>query len=144
MKIKLDELAMAFRTSDVLQGYVDIRQGKVVLLEDEFRDDAQGRERTENDVLEHVFSVEDDWENYVPIPNVYDGNEREIMAGFAEKLEAPQREELLGALKGSGAVGRFHREIRRLRLAEEWENFQEEWFHALAQEWCEENALAYE
>ena len=97
-----------------------------------------------NDVLEHVFSVEDDWENYVPIPNVYDGNEREIMAGFAEKLEAPQREELLGALKGSGAVGRFHRQIRRLRLAEEWENFQEEWFHALAQEWCEENALAYE
>ncbi|MBR4695700.1 MAG: hypothetical protein IKO94_06435, partial [Selenomonadaceae bacterium] len=67
MKIKIDDLARAFRRSDVMQGYVDIRQGKVVLLDHEFKDEVfSGEDDSEEEVLDHIFSIEEDWENYVP------------------------------------------------------------------------------
>lgn len=143
MKIKLEELAAAFQTSDVLQGYVDLRRGRVVLLEDGFHADAR-EERGEEDILEHVLSIEDDWENYVPIPNAYDRNERDIMEGFARTLELPLQKEFLRALEGSGAVGRFCRQIRRYGLLAEWEKFRKERLEDLAREWCGENDIEWE
>lgn len=146
VKIKIDDLARAFRRSDVMQGYVDIRQGKVVLLDHEFKDEVfSGEDDSEEEVLDHIFSIEEDWENYVPIPNVCDDHARELMKAFSKSLEAGSlREEVTAALQGTGVAGKFRRQLRKHSLADEWEMFQQAQFRLLAEEWCRENEIEYE
>ena len=145
MKIKLKELASALQKSDVMQGYVDIRQGKVVLLGNEFDSNAPLGDASEEEILEHILSIEDDWENCVPLPNACDCSERDAMTGFANSLQpGPCREEILSSLQGPGAAWRFRRQMEKHRLQEDWNLFREEMFRAFAREWCEENGIEYE
>lgn len=137
MKIQLDELAKALAQSDVRQGYVDLAKGKVVVMAD--------KDMAEEDILNHVFDIEDDWEHYIPLPNVVDGEEREVMQAFAEAQEnAGTKERLLSALKGMGGTSRFLRQIRHLLLQKKWEAYLQQHFLAVARDWCEENAVEYE
>lgn len=136
MKIQLEELAKALAQSDVRQGYVDIEKGKVILM-----DDNMGEE----DALEHVFTIEEDWEHYIPLPNVIDSDLRNFMKGFAESREREDtKARLLAALQGSGASARFHHQVRYLLLKPIWENYLHECLRNTARDWCEENALEYE
>ncbi len=135
MKIKLDELAAAFEQSDVRQGYVDIAKGKVILM-DEVGDE---------DTMDHVFEIEDDFEHYVPLPNLYDGDERDTMRAFAEVQEQPaMRERLLTALEGAGGTSRFRHQVKHLLLLRAWQEFLHQHFLEQARWWCEENQLEYE
>ena len=51
MKVDLRELATAFAQSDVRQGYVDIRAGKVVMMADDM---------AEEEAMHHAFAMEED------------------------------------------------------------------------------------
>lgn len=136
MKVKLQDVARAMAHSDVHQGYVDLTTGKVVVMKDEL---------AEKDILNHVFNIEDDWEHYVPLPNVVDETERDVMEDFAAKQENPEiKQRLQEALEGIGSTGRFHRQIRYLLLQNEWRAFLKKHFLAVARDWCEENAIEYE
>lgn len=100
MKVKLEDLAAALEKSDVLQGYVDIESGKVVLLGEEFSEESDRTEESEEERLEHVFSIEDHWQQYVALPNVYDGEELGIMESFTDELlDASQAAALREALR---------------------------------------------
>ena len=74
MKVDLKDLAAAFAQSDVRQGYVDIRAGKVVMMADDM---------AEEEAMHHAFAMEEDWEHYIPIPNVMDEDETAMMHAFA-------------------------------------------------------------
>ena len=96
MKVDLKDLAAAFAQSDVRQGYVDIRAGKVVMMADDM---------AEEEAMHHAFAMEEDWEHYIPIPNVMDEDETAMMRAFAEsRLREDVKERLLTALQGAGAV----------------------------------------
>ena len=98
MKVDLKELAAAFAQSDVRQGYVDIRAGKVVMMADDM---------AEEEAMHHAFAMEEDWEHYIPIPNVMDEDETAMMHAFAESRPREDvKERLLTALQGAGAVTR--------------------------------------
>ena len=136
MKVKLNELADALAKSDVRQGYVDIVRGKVIIIEEDM---------VEEEALNHVFDIEEDWEHYIPLPNIIDGEEREVMRSFAEAQQrADVKERLLSVLTGAGAASRFQREVRHLLLKPAWENYLQAHFIEAARDWCEENALEYE
>ena len=66
MKIKLEELATALGKSDILPGYVDLAEGRVIMLRDDWQDDA---------ALEHALRLEDDFNRYVPLINICDSDE---------------------------------------------------------------------
>ena len=53
MKVDLKDLAAAFAQSDVRQGYVDIRAGKVVMMADDM---------AEEEAMHHAFAMEEDWD----------------------------------------------------------------------------------
>ena len=136
MKVKLNELADALAKSDVRQGYVDIIRGKVIIIEEDM---------VEEEALNHVFDIEEDWEHYIPLPNLIDGEEHAVMQKFAQMQRRDDiKERLLAILSGSGAASRFQREVRHLLLKPAWEIFLKAYFVEAARDWCEENALQYE
>jgi len=136
MKIKLKELAAAMAQSDVRQSYVDIARGKVIVVADDM---------DEEQALEHVFTIEEDWEHYIPVPNVIDGSLRAFMQGFAESCAREEvKARLLEALQGSGASLRFTQQVRHLLLKPAWEKYLMARLIDAARDWCEENALEYE
>lgn len=135
MKVDLKELAAAFAQSDVRQGYVDIRDGKVVMMADDL---------AERDAMHYALAMEEDWEHYIPIPNVMDGDEAAMMRAFAESRPREDvKERLLTALQGAGAVTRFHHQVRHLLLKPAWEAFKQDYLMQVARDWCEENAVEY-
>ena len=136
MKVKLNELADALAKSDVRQGYVDIVRGKVIIIEEDM---------VEEEALNHVFDIEEDWEHYIPLPNLIDGEEHAVMQKFAQMQRRDDiKERLLAILSGAGAASRFQREVRHLLLKPAWENFLKVYLVEAARDWCEENALQYE
>lgn len=136
MKIKLRDLAKAMAKSDVHQGYVDIKLGKVIIMQDDM---------AEADTLDHIFDIEDDWQHYIPLPNVIDNEAHAIMLGFIEKqARADIKDRLLAVLNSTGAAIKFQQQVRYLLLKSAWENYQQEYFMAAARDWCEENDLEYE
>jgi hypothetical protein len=135
MKVNLQELAKALAQSDMHQGYIDIESGRVILMQDDLG---------EEEALNHVFEIEDDWEHYLPLPNAVDSEEHNLMVSFA----AAQREEvklrLQDILQKSGAQIKFRQQIKHLLLKPAWEKFQQEYFLNVARDYCEENDLEYE
>ena len=134
MEIDLHELAEAFLRSDVRQGYIDLAQGKVILLKDDM-DEAEAEA--------HVFEIEEDWEHYLPLPNLLDEREREIMLSFAASAREGVRERLQEALQGAGASNRFRHQVKHLLLQKAWEEHFRQSMLEAAREFCQENDLAY-
>ena len=135
MKIHLQDLANALVHSDRQQGYIDIRQGTIVLMKD----------MDEEEAMNHAFDIADDLEHYLPLPNAIDEHERNLMQGFAEAQEkAAVRERLLDSLAGAGAASRFRHQVKRLLLRPAWEKYLATQMLSIARDFCEENALEYE
>ena len=135
MKIHLQDLANALAHSDRQQGYIDIRQGTIVLMKD----------MDEEEAMNHAFDIADDLEHYLPLPNAIDEHERNLMQGFAEAQEkAAVRERLLDSLAGAGAASRFRHQVKRLLLRPAWEKYRATQMLSIARDFCEENALEYE
>ena len=135
MKVDLKELAAAFAQSDVRQGYVDTAAGKVIMMADDL---------AERDAMHYAMVMEEDWERYIPIPNIMDGDEAAMMRAFAEsRPREAVKERLLTALQGAGAVTRFRHQVRHLLLKPAWEAFKQEYLMKEARDWCEENAVEY-
>ena len=135
MKVNLQELARALAQSDMHQGYIDIGSGKVIIMQDDLG---------EEEVLNHVFDIEDDWEHYIPLPNVVDSEEHNLMESFANAQREEVKMRLLEALQQTGAQLKFRQQIKRLLLKAAWDKFQQEYFVNVARDYCEENALEYE
>ena len=135
MKVNLQELAHALSQSDMHQGYIDIASGKVIIMQDDLG---------EEELLNHVFDIEDDWEHYIPLPNSVDSEEHNLMESFANAQKEEVKARLLEALQQTGAQLKFRQQIKRLLLKAAWDSFKQEYFVSVARDYCEENALEYE
>ena len=135
MKVNLQELAKALAQSDMHQGYIDIASGRVILMQDDLG---------EEEALNHVFEIEDDWEHYIPLPNAVDSEEHNLMETFAAAQREDVKERLQEILQKSGAQIKFRQQIKHLLLKPAWEKFQQEYFLNVARDYCEENDLEYE
>jgi uncharacterized protein YrzB (UPF0473 family) len=135
MKVNLQELAKALAQSDMHQGYIDIESGRVILMQDDLG---------EEEALNHVFEIEDDWEHYIPLPNAVDSEEHNLMETFAAAQREDVKERLQEILQKSGAQIKFRQQIKHLLLKPAWEKFQQEYFLNVARDYCEENDLEYE
>ena len=143
LEISLQELAAALEKTDVLQGYADTRDGPIILMgedESDARAEATSREEVR---MERLLSIEEDWQRYVPLPDIYDAESRSIMQTFAEKVPQEARVALKETLRGASARLRFRRAVQSLSLATAWQALLSSSLLALARDWCEENAIAY-
>ena len=143
MEISLQELAAALEKTDVLQGYADTRDGRIILMgEDESDARAEAASR-EEERMERLLSIEEDWQRYVPLPDIYDAEIRSIMQTFVEKAPEKARVALEETLHGASSRLRFRRAVQELSLGAAWRAHLSSRLLALARDWCEENAIAY-
>ena len=142
MEISLQELAAALEKTDVLQGYADTRDGRIILMGEDESDARTEAASREEERMERLLSIED-WQRYVPLPDIYNAEIRSIMQTFAEKAPQEARAALEETLRGTSARLRFRRAVQSLSLATAWQAHLSSSLLALARDWCEENAIAY-
>ena len=143
MEISLQELSAALEKTDILQGYVDTREGRILMIEEDVAASLDKAAQREEAHMESVLAIEEDWQRYVPLPDIYNAEIRSIMQTFAEKVPQEARVALEETLRGASARLRFRRAVQSLSLAAAWQAHLSSSLLALARDWCEENAIAY-
>ena len=143
LEISLQELAAALEKTDVLQGYADTRDGRIILMGEEESDARAEAASREEAHMERLLVLEEDWQRYVPLPDLYDAEIRSIMQAFAEKAPQEARAALEETLRGASARLRFRRTVQRLSLEAAWQAHLSSSLLMRARDWCEENAIAY-
>ena len=135
MNIKLTDLAAAIARSDVVTSYIDTVSGRVLTLEAEEGDDT---------AFDHAMRIEEDFERYIPLPDLYDAEEPRAMQAFANAQPPATRDRLAAILAAPGAAPRFRREVRRLLLEKKWQAFLQAHLLVVARDFCDENGIAYD
>ena len=142
MDIKLKDLIKAFEQADEIQSYVDIEHGAVVAMGHTFDGSDNFVDETDEERLAKVFSIEDDWERYIMLPDIYEDISL-YMEEFAKNEAANGNIELLHILESNGSLINFNRRVKALALNELWERFLYEKLADYARFWCDENGINY-
>ena len=135
MNIKLTDLAAAIARSDVVTSYIDTVSGRVLTIESEAGDDA---------AFDHAMRIEEDFERYIPLPDLYDAEEPRAMQAFADAQPQAMKERLQAVLAAPGAAPHFRQQVRHLLLERKWQSFLHEYIREAARLFCEENDITYE
>lgn len=115
--------------------FMNMHTGRIVTL-------FEGEDFT--DVEDEDF--EDDWipEHYVSLPEKDELNEYEMMEAFCCSIKNEKiQEDLLCAIQGKGAFGRFKTAIHCHNIENKWYKFREEYLKEIAMEFCERYGLTY-
>jgi hypothetical protein len=80
----------------------------------------------------------------VALPHKFETHEYSIVERFCTGVKEPGvPEELLRAIRGTGAFRRFKEVIHDHGIAEAWYAFRQQALEAIAVEWLEANGVAY-
>jgi hypothetical protein len=143
MDITLAEIAAKLEKTDMWKIYFDIEENRFLEFADEY--DESIEEQSEEEVLQHVFEVEDNWQRYVPLPDSYELDEHAMMKRFADLQEKEEfRKPLEESLRQTGALRCFKKALKEHSLTEAWQSFRQQEFLRLAEEWCYENEIEYQ
>ena len=98
----------------------------------------------EKEIILVLRDINQNPENYIPIPDKFYINEYAIMKRFCLSIKNEKlREEMYSSIKGSGAFQRFKNNILHFNIANDWYKFKEDALREIAVEWCEENSIEY-
>lgn len=130
-KVDLNEL-IDMLDWDELDSFVDTKTGKIVTLMDE--DEEIEEDCEEGDIPDH----------YISLPGKWDINKYDIMEEFCCEVEDEEMQvNLLNAIRGNGAFGRFKTAIHCYNIEDDWYQFLHESLKEIAIEFCKNNGLAY-
>lgn len=98
----------------------------------------------EKEFIQAAIDIEENWLNYVALPNQYDIHEYSIMENFIGRLSDNRKRAILDeAILGRGAFRRFKDKVYNLDLEEAWFHYKYEVYYNIAKRWCEENQIEY-
>ena len=121
--------------SDVVTSYIDTAEGRVLTLEAGDGGDA---------AFDHAMRIEEDFERYIPLPDLYDAEEPRAMQAFADAQSPETRDRPASILATPGAAPRFRRAVRHPRLEKKWQAFLHSHLLVVAKDFCEENGIGYD
>lgn len=134
---------------DESTAYLNRKTGEIITISDD------DKELVEGEVdLEDLPAWQRDWltkvqevlqsDDYIPLPTKFDIHEYEIMRHFCLSIEDDElREELLYAMRGSGAFRRFKDTIYRRGIKEAWYSYRKAAIEDIAIEWLTGQGIAY-
>jgi hypothetical protein len=129
--------------------YIDRRTGELfsvseedaALLEDEPDDDDLPEWQREMITKIREVLESEDW---LELPSKFEIHEWAIMEAFSRSIEEPDvRDELLRAIRGSGAFRHFKAAIYRRGIQEHWYQYKTEALERIAADWLDDNGIAY-
>jgi hypothetical protein len=135
--------------SDQTRGWVDRRTGEVVMLSDEEiaaadeGDDPADLPEWMRDSIEQAKAVlADEAGCFVELPDRFDLDEWEMMRDFAaSRQDEAIAGQLLEAIQGRGAFGRFKDRIHEAGVADDWYEYRADRYRQIALDWCEAHGL---
>ena len=140
MKAKLDDVieALELRSDEGHYFYaVDTEEVVYVTIDDlrmaedgEITDDLP---EWQKDMVETAADIIENWDNHIKLPTQFDINEYNIMSEFCYSLESKTiRNQLLNAIKGSGAFRRFKTSIQHIGIEKQWYSFKDKYLYDMA------------
>ena len=82
--------------------------------------------------------------DFLALPSEFDIHEYSLIERFSGSVcDSVHRQELLSAIKGHGAFGRFREAARRLDLEEEWYSFRQESLESIASGFLDAHGIPY-
>ncbi len=133
LSVVLDAIEMA---NDNYTYFLDLETGESVFLADELITGL------DNDGLEDA--IDGAPERYLRFPTKFEIHEYHIMEEFIWSLKGEAVNRLENAIQGRGAFRRFKEQINRMRIEQQWYDFQAEYYKKLAIKWCQEHGIEYE
>ncbi len=158
-KIKLEDVIEAIELcTDESTHYYSEKDNLIVCVFDEYAgiaddvftgqkslDDLGNYADWQIDIIKTIVDIEENYEDYINLPNSEDLDEYELMKSFCYSLEDNQKSGiLLNTLNGSGAFRRFKDKIYDLDLQQAWYDHKENSTKELAIRWCKENNIEFE
>lgn len=135
--------------NDEWTAYLNRRTGELITVTDEeaqaVEDEAAAEElpdwQTEQLPKVREALASDD---FLALPSKIDINEYGIMKRFCGQVEDPGlREDLLRAIHGSGAFGRFKTLVHHRGMIDAWHAFRDRAVEDIAAEWLQANGIPY-
>ncbi len=135
------------------RAYLDPTTGEIVNISDEDRmlaeNDVDPADLPEwqRDALPRIRATMEALENnrLLALPDKFEIHEWDIMRRFAnERDDEDEREELLGAIHGSGAFPMFKSCLRRLQIEQQWYSFRNARLEQHAKDWLESHGIAFQ
>lgn len=118
-------------TSEDSSGYYHIPSGEIVWISDLI----DGCEELADD-------IENNYNDYIPLPSQFDINEYAMMRDFAEGYPDNRISSLLcRAISGRGAFRHFKDSVYDLGIEQKWFSFRAERYKAIAKAWREKNNI---
>ncbi len=134
MKVKLDDVIMAleFINSGIdCSAYYDDQKNDFIYIGDY------------SDMT--IDEKEDVYENCIGLPSKYNIDEYEMMEEFIETIDdAKMYNNLVMAISGKGAFGRFKDVCYHYGIEDRWYKFRDEKYKDIAIDWCNKNNIDFE
>jgi hypothetical protein len=154
VKVKLSEIVAELDLQpDRTSAYLDRTSGSIILITDEEFRAAAGEDETLMELYGLDASLvgtarkilaDDPPLRYVALPSKSDIHEYRIMEMFCLSVEDDRiSKDLLEAIGGKGAFGRFKDRINVHGIAQRWYRFKEAALKEIAVEWCLDNAVDF-
>lgn len=135
MKVKLNDVidALDFVNSET-KYYYSIKTEEILMVWDRMVNGESDPELIEE--------IQENFDEYIALPNQYEIYEYSMMEEFVESLSDGRKKMALSdSLQGRGAFRRFKETIYDFGLEQKWYKFREEAYEQVAKNWCEENRI---
>lgn len=124
--------------SDTIRFYVNLENGQIISLVqgEDFSDlEDEGVDGDEGDLIP---------EHYLPLPDRDDVNKYDIMQDFCYQVDNDDMQaNLLNAISGKGAFGRFKTAVHCYGIHEDWYQFLNDHLKEMAIQFCELHDLKF-
>lgn len=118
-------------TSDDSRAFYNVSSGEIVWLNEYI----EGYE-------ELAEEIDNNFENYIPLPTKYDINEYSMMRDFAKGYpDSEVSSRLCRAVSGRGAFRYFKDSVYDMGIEQEWFAFRDGEYKKIAEAWRKENNL---
>jgi hypothetical protein len=135
MKVKLCDVIEALNFTNMeTQYYYSIKTEEILMVWD-----SMVNGETDSELIDEI---EEDFDEYIALPNQYDIDEYSMMEEFVENLsEGSNKMNLSDAIQGRGAFRRFKDTLCNLGLEQKWYKFRDDFYEQTARKWCERSGI---
>jgi len=155
MKIYIEDIADKMEEADDnWEAYLNLKTGEIVdvgveyhSLVEELEEDEEIPNRFkdwEKEFIETALEVEENWGDYVKLPDKFAIHEYSIMEDFIDSIKSDRKRTVLyDAISGRGASRRFKDKVYDMGLEEIWFAFKFKAYCKIARRWCEDHQIEY-